>query len=62
MAEPAIFGFYSCLKHDRLPAAAGLKTVVLTHFVPADDKSITDAMWTDGVRKHVSGRIIVGRT
>jgi ribonuclease BN (tRNA processing enzyme) len=45
----------------KVAAAAGVKTVVLSHFVPADDKSITDAMWTEGVRKHFSGRIIVGR-
>jgi len=45
----------------KVAAAAGVKTVVLSHFVPADDKSITDAMWAEGVRKHFSGRIIVGR-
>lgn len=45
----------------KVAAAAGVKTVVLSHLVPADDQSITDAMWTDGVRKHFSGRIIVGR-
>jgi len=42
-------------------AAAGVKTLVLSHFVPGDDPSITDAMWTDGVRKSFSGEIIVGR-
>jgi ribonuclease BN (tRNA processing enzyme) len=45
----------------RVAAAAGVKTLVLTHFVPGDDPSITDAMWTDGVRKHFSGEIIVGK-
>jgi ribonuclease BN (tRNA processing enzyme) len=45
----------------KVAAAAGVKTLVLSHLVPADDKSITDAMWTAGVRKHFSGRIIVGR-
>jgi len=45
----------------KVAAAAGVKTVVLSHLVPADDKSITDEMWAAGVRKHFSGRIIVGR-
>ena len=44
----------------KVAAAAGVKTVVLSHLVPADDKSITDAMWTEAVRKHFGGRIIVG--
>jgi ribonuclease BN (tRNA processing enzyme) len=45
----------------KLAAAAGVKTVVLTHFVPSDDNSITDGMWMEGVRKHYKGEIIVGR-
>jgi len=45
----------------KLAAAAGVKTLVLTHFVPPDDNSITDDMWTEGVRKHYGGQIIVGR-
>ena len=40
---------------------AGVKTLVLSHLVPGDDPSITDAMWTDGVRQHFKGDIIVGR-
>src|SRR5712692_8139682 len=45
----------------KLAAAAGVKTLVLTHFVPPDDNSITDDMWMEGVRKHYKGEIIVGR-
>jgi len=45
----------------KVAAAAGVKTVVLSHLVPADDMSITDAMWAAGVRKYFSGQIIVGR-
>ena len=45
----------------RLAAAAGAKTLVLSHLVPADDASITDDMWMEGVRKHYGGPIIVGR-
>jgi len=46
---------------DKVAAAAGVKTLVLSHFVPADDKSITDEMWAVGARKHFPAQIIVGR-
>src|SRR6266571_4330165 len=45
----------------KLAAAAGVKTLVLTHLVPPDDPSITDDMWMEGVRKHYKGEIVVGR-
>jgi ribonuclease BN (tRNA processing enzyme) len=45
----------------RVAAAAGVKTLVLSHVVPGDDPSITDAQWTEGVRRHYDGEIIVGR-
>src|SRR5690349_5119458 len=44
----------------KLAAEAGVKTLVLSHLVPSDDPSITDALWTEGVRKHYGGPIIVG--
>jgi ribonuclease BN (tRNA processing enzyme) len=42
-------------------AETGVKTLVLSHFVPGDDPSITDAMWIKDVRKSFSGAIVVGR-
>ena len=45
----------------KVAAAAGVKTLVLSHLVPSDDNSITDDMWAEGVRKHYAGQIIVGR-
>jgi len=33
----------------------------MTHLVTSDDPSITDTMWTEGVRKHYGGQIVVGR-
>jgi ribonuclease BN (tRNA processing enzyme) len=42
-------------------AEAGVKTLVLSHLVPGDDPSITDAMWIEDVRKNFSGKIVVGR-
>jgi ribonuclease BN (tRNA processing enzyme) len=45
----------------RVAAAAKVKTLVLSHFVPGDDPSISDAQWSEGVRKHFDGPLIVGR-
>src|SRR5712692_4179471 len=45
----------------KLAAAAGVKTLVLSHLTPQDDASITDEMWMEGARKHYGGPIIVGR-
>jgi len=45
----------------KLAAEAGVKTLVLSHLVPSDDPSISDAMWEEGVRKHYGGTIVVGR-
>ena len=42
-------------------AAAGVKTLVLSHFVPPDDPETTEQMWLDAARAHFSGTIIVGR-
>ena len=45
----------------KVAAAAGVKTLVLSHLVPSDDASITDEMWAEGVRRHYGGTLIVGR-
>jgi ribonuclease BN (tRNA processing enzyme) len=45
----------------RVAAAAGVKTLVLSHLVPPDDPAITDQMWIDAAKKHFGGRIVVGR-
>ena len=45
----------------RVAAQAGVKTLVLSHFVPGDDPSITDDQWAEGARKHFKGEIIVGK-
>lgn len=45
----------------RIAAQAGVKTLVLTHFVPGDDSSISDAEWAKEVGTHFKGRIIVGK-
>ena len=45
----------------RIAAAAGVKVLALSHFVPGDDPQVTDDDWTEGVKKHYSGRIIVAK-
>ncbi len=45
----------------KIAAQARVKTLVLSHFVPGDDASITDEQWSAGVRKHFKGRVIVGK-
>jgi ribonuclease BN (tRNA processing enzyme) len=45
----------------RIAAQARVKTLVLSHLVPGDDPSITDAQWTEGVRRHFNGAIVVGK-
>jgi ribonuclease BN (tRNA processing enzyme) len=45
----------------RVAAAAGVRTLVLSHLAPADDPSITDEMWLAGARATFDGEIIVGR-
>jgi ribonuclease BN (tRNA processing enzyme) len=45
----------------RVAQAAGVKTLVLSHLVPAEDPEVTDQMWIDGARVHFRGPVIVGR-
>ena len=45
----------------RVASAAGVRTLVLSHFVPADDPQLTEQMWMDSAKKTFSGQIIVGR-
>ena len=45
----------------RVAQEAGVKTLVLSHFVPAEDASLTDESWSDVVRRSFHGRIVVGR-
>ncbi|HEX5889407.1 MAG TPA: MBL fold metallo-hydrolase [Pyrinomonadaceae bacterium] len=45
----------------KIAAQAGVKTLVLSHFVPGDDPTITDEQWSEGARKHFNGRIVVGK-
>jgi ribonuclease BN (tRNA processing enzyme) len=45
----------------RVAEEAGVKTLVLSHLIPADDPAITDKMWIEGAQVHFRGRVIVGK-
>lgn len=45
----------------RIAEAAGVKTLVLSHFVPGGDASITDEMWAGAAGRYFRGRVIVGK-
>lgn len=45
----------------KVAKAAGVKTLVLTHFVPSDDSLLTDEIWIEGARTHFNGEVIAGK-
>ena len=45
----------------RAAQAAGVKLLVLSHLVPADDPTVTDEMWIRAARVHFRGSVIVGK-
>lgn len=45
----------------RIAQAAGVSTLVLSHFVPPDDPQVTERMWMEAAQSHFRGKVIVGR-
>jgi ribonuclease BN (tRNA processing enzyme) len=45
----------------KIATEAGVKTLVLSHFVPGGTPVIPDKVWYDAVKPHFAGRLIVGR-
>ena len=45
----------------RAAHAAGVKKLVLSHLVPADDPSVTEQSWIDAVRGDYDGPVVVAR-
>lgn len=45
----------------RIAHAAKVKNLILNHFVPPDDKSLTDQTWIDAVKSTFSGTVTVGK-
>ena len=44
----------------RIATEAGVKTLVLNHFVPGGNPPVSDQVWRDAVAPHFKGRLIVG--
>jgi ribonuclease BN (tRNA processing enzyme) len=44
----------------RTATKAGVKTLVLSHFIPSGRPSVSDQQWLDAVKPHFSGNIVVG--
>lgn len=45
----------------RIATEAGVKTLVLSHFVPGGDPALTDAVWRDAVAPHYKGELVIAR-
>ena len=45
----------------RIAKEANVKNLILNHFVPPDDKTLTDQVWISAVRSTFQGNIIVGK-
>ena len=56
-----IAGQTSAEDAGRVAQAAGVKILVLSHLIPADDPEVTEQMWADAARIHFRGLVIVGK-
>ena len=45
----------------RIAKAANVKNLILNHFVPPDDKTLTEQTWINAVKTQFSGNVIVGK-
>jgi len=45
----------------RIATDAGVKTLVLSHYVPADAPNVTDQQWIDGVRETWKGELVLAK-
>ena len=45
----------------KIAKKAGVKTLVLQHFVPVDDPSVTEEMWIEHAKQDFNGKIIIGK-
>jgi ribonuclease BN (tRNA processing enzyme) len=45
----------------RVATEAGVRTLVLSHFVPGGAPYLDDDVWRDAVRPHFAGELIIGR-
>jgi len=61
LARSVLSHHTSAEQAGEVAAAAGVKMLVLSHLVPAEDPAVPDAEWIAAARRHYSGPIVVGR-
>jgi ribonuclease BN (tRNA processing enzyme) len=61
LKEHLLAAHTTCEDVGRIATAAGVKTLVLSHFVPGGYPFLEDPVWLEAVRPYFSGEIIVGR-
>jgi len=61
LARSVISHHTSAEQAGEVAAAAGVKMLVLSHLVPAEDPDVPDQEWRAAARRHYSGPIVVGR-
>ena len=61
LKESVLSHHTSAADAGRVAHEAGVKTLVLSHFVPAEDATITDQMWIEAARAHFDGEVVMGK-
>jgi ribonuclease BN (tRNA processing enzyme) len=61
LKQSIVAGQTSVEDTGRVAQAAGVKTLVLSHLIPADDLTVTDQMWIEAARTHFKGSVILGK-
>lgn len=61
LREHLIASHTSTEQVGKLASEAGVKMLVLSHFVPGGYPFLEDSVWYDAVRPHFAGELIVGR-
>jgi ribonuclease BN (tRNA processing enzyme) len=61
LREAIVAGQTTVEDAGRVATAAGVKTLVLSHLIPADDATVTEEMWLEAARPYFKGRIVVAR-
>lgn len=60
LAHSVLSHHTSAEQAGQVAAAAGVKMLVLSHLVPAEDPTVPDDQWLAAARRHYSGPIVVG--
>ncbi|HST00305.1 MAG TPA: MBL fold metallo-hydrolase [Usitatibacter sp.] len=60
LREHLLASHTTCEEVGRVATEAGVKTLVLSHFVPGGYPFLKDEVWADAVRPHFSGNLVVG--